>query len=125
MLSVCWTTFMDNSMRVWVNDGEILYENNNPPIIEDSIDAPFQSVTIHWDSSGLDVVYGANTICEDLDVSGFIPTAGDLFAFAARTGAASENVFLDNVYITTGPIPEPLTISLLAAGGVTLLRRKR
>ncbi|HNX27155.1 MAG TPA: hypothetical protein PKK48_07085 [Phycisphaerae bacterium] len=125
MLSVSWETFTYAvpSIRVLVNGEEIASEEDYLPIIEDSIDgASFQSVTIHWDSNGLDVTYGANTIYTDLDVSGFAPTEGDIFAFAARTGACYENVFLDNVSIIT--MPEPLTIGLLATCSLTLLQRK-
>ncbi|CAN5233328.1 hypothetical protein BH23VER1_BH23VER1_34910 [soil metagenome] len=46
-----------------------------------------------------------------------------VFAFGARTGGATEDVFIDNLSIST--IPEPGALALLALGALPFLRRRR
>ena len=60
------------------------------------------------------------TISETVTVS-----AGDYIVVAIDNGAAwgNDNTRIDSLVI--GLIPEPVTVSLLAAGGLALLRRKR
>jgi hypothetical protein len=74
-------------------------------------DTTFRRVEIHWDSAGLDVRYlndplnpGDDLIVvEDLELPGFQPLGGESFAFGARTGGAKQDVFLDNLVISTVP----------------------
>ncbi len=63
-----------------------------------------RTVVIHYDEQGLDVTYGGNVIGTNLPVPGFVPAPGNYFGFTARTGGATEDVFLDNVSVTTVPV---------------------
>jgi hypothetical protein len=40
---------------------------------------------------------------------GFVPDYGNRFGFSARTGGASEDVFIDNLSVTTVALPPPTT----------------
>ncbi|RYD75061.1 MAG: hypothetical protein EOP84_18875, partial [Verrucomicrobiaceae bacterium] len=72
-----------------------------------SFDNVFRTVEIHWDADdGLDVTFGGATICTDLPTPGFVPAAGNRFGFSARTGGSTEDVYLDDLLVTTTlPIP--------------------
>jgi hypothetical protein len=70
-------------------------------------------VVVNWDADGLDVTFGTTTICNNLAVPGLRPQIGDRFAFSARTGGATEDVFLDNLNFTTTPAT-PITRPNLA-----------
>jgi hypothetical protein len=70
-------------------------------------------VLIHLDENGLDMTFGATTVCNDLPVPGLRPVAGDRFAFSARTGSLTEDVYIDNINFTTTPTP-PITRPSLA-----------
>ncbi len=65
-------------------------------------------VVIDWNNGKLNMTYGATTICSNVSVPGLKPLAGDRFAFSARTGGVTEDVFLDNLNITTTP-QSPIT----------------
>jgi hypothetical protein len=93
------------------------------PVIQTSLDGSFTPVSIVWDGDGLDVIYGATTVFSNLAID-FSAESGAEFAFAARTGASTEFVFIDNVNITA--VPEPASAMLLGIGAaVTLLIRRR
>jgi hypothetical protein len=99
-LVIAWDTF-DNT--------------NDPPSIEVFADGvsvgnfpqtfPFnntdQVVAIHWDFNGLDITVGGVAICTNLQTSGFVPAAGNKFAFSARTGGATQDAYIDDLAITT------------------------
>ncbi len=127
MISVYWkTNYRPRSIDVYVKSGIVGQESAYPMIIGDSLDDPFQSVTIHLDANGLDVIYNGQTVFPDLDVFsffGYTPSAGDRFAFSATTDDASEDVFIDNLSITT--VPEPMTSSLFTAGCVAVFYQNR
>ena len=58
----------------------------------------------------------------DTSIVGF----GDLFGFFVNGASGAANgVLIDNLTITTTPIPEPASAALLAAGGALLLTRRR
>jgi hypothetical protein len=80
-------------------------------------DQTFRTVTLHWDSAnGLDLAYDGLTIFNDLPTPGFIPTVGCNFAFNAATGGLFQDVFIDDLNITTitTPVAPPVT------GGVVI-----
>ncbi len=117
MLSIGWDTY-DNggdpqSIEVFVNGVSAGNNTAVPPVIASSLSDPFQSVFINWDANGLDVTYGGTAIFTDLNVADFTPLSGAQFAFAARTGGSYEDVFIDNVNIST--VPEPAGATLIAA----------
>ncbi len=70
-------------------------------------------VIIHWEvNTGLDVKITASAanggglvdVMVDTPLPGFVPTVGNVFAFGARTGGATEDVFLDNLSVATVPV---------------------
>jgi hypothetical protein len=67
-------------------------------------------VTIHWEeNTGLDIkIKGSNgsmvDVMVDQPVPGFVPSAGNVFAWSARTGGLNMTVQLDNIVITTVPV---------------------
>ena len=73
-------------------------------------DGVLRHVIIHWETStGLDVkITGSGgtlvDVMVDQPVPGFVPSAGNVLAWSARTGGATETVQLDNVVLTTVPI---------------------
>ncbi|MBT3200132.1 MAG: PEP-CTERM sorting domain-containing protein [Phycisphaerales bacterium] len=86
------------------------------------------TMTLSWNpTSGASMVIergaGLETIFTNVAVPGFTGSDAYSFAFTARTGGATETLNLDNVNITT--VPEPATMSLLALGGLAMLRRRR
>ena len=68
-----------------------------------SFDSVYRSVSVHWDSGGLDVSYNGTAICTNLATPGYTPASGHTFAFSARTGSLSEGVYLDNLQVATTP----------------------
>ena len=59
------------------------------------------SVVLNWDGSGLDITYNGNVLANNLATPGFVPKAGDRFAFSARTGGATQNTYLDDLSFST------------------------
>lgn len=63
-------------------------------------------VIIHWDSNGLDLTYNGNALATNLPTPGFVPKAGNRFAFSGRTGGVSQNSYLDDLsFVTTTATP--------------------
>ncbi|MES2572897.1 MAG: CotH kinase family protein [Verrucomicrobiota bacterium] len=69
-----------------------------------SFDGAYRTVSLHWDSGGLDVTYNGVKICSDLPTPGFIPSPGNRFGFSARTGGSTEDVYLDDLLVATVPL---------------------
>lgn len=126
LLTIAWDTYGPNTgINVYLNgSSSALAHNAYSPIVEDNFNDPLTSASIVWDSeSGLDVVYNGQTIFSGLDVSGFSATEGDCFAFAARTGASYEDVFIDNLEVAT--VPEPVSALLLGMTSLLLIGWRR
>lgn len=129
VLSVGFVTYEGYTPKIVANYNGITVGSNTtyPPIlsVQSSSPAALVHATISWDGgSGLTMTYGGNTVFSNLAIPGFTPEAGAQFAFAARTGAASEDAWIDNVQIQT--VPEPSSLALVAAGcGAIALRRRR
>jgi len=66
-------------------------------------------VVLHWDSSGLDITYNGNVLANNRATPGFVPKAGDRFAFSARTGGATQNTSLDDLSFATSTATPILT----------------
>lgn len=124
MLSIGWDTYAGGGrgIEVFVN-GSSVSRSGVQPILQPDINQAFTRATITWDETGLDVIYNGASVFTDLDVSGFTASAGDRFAFAARTGAAYEDVFIDNVNVAT--IPEPAVVGLVTLFGGSILFVRR
>jgi hypothetical protein len=130
ILSVVWDTYNNgndpNSIEVFLNGVSIANSTTagKIPYIAGSIDiAGFRSVSINWENNLLDVSYGGQVIFNDISTGSFTPAVGDQFALFAGTGAATQDVFVDNMSITT--VPEASTLGLLLPSAVLLLRRRR
>ena len=71
----------------------------------------YTNVFIQLTTNGmLNVNYGTNVIYTNLVIPGFVPVAGR-FGLGARTGGDDENCWLDNLSITTTPLPYPTVLS--------------
>ncbi|HUF60822.1 MAG TPA: LamG-like jellyroll fold domain-containing protein, partial [Verrucomicrobiales bacterium] len=74
------------------------------------VDGEWHAVTIAWcanEGGGrITVLVDGNLLFENVPTPGFTPQAGDIFAFSARTGGATETLLLDNVRIQS-PLPAP------------------
>ncbi len=80
-------------------------------------DQTFRTVTLHWDAvNGLDLTYDGLAIFTDLPTPGFMPTVGCNFAINAATGGLMQDVFLDDLAITTVTTP----VTPVATGGVVI-----
>lgn len=126
LLTISWDTWGANSgINVYLNGSSTyLAHNAYSPVVEDNFNDPPTSASIVWDETGgLDVVYNGQTIFNNLDVSGFSASAGDRFGFAARTGAAYEDAFIDDLDITTVPEPASVMMLLVGTGVIGLIRR--
>jgi hypothetical protein len=64
-----------------------------------------RAVAIHWDYDGLDLSVNGASIFNNLALPGFIPAAGNKFAFSARCEASNTmDMFLDDVVLNTGQL---------------------
>ena len=65
-------------------------------------DETLRTVAIHWDFNGLSVTYDGVAIFTNLAVPGFVPLAGNKFAFSVRNEPSNTMVmWLDDVAMTT------------------------
>ena len=64
------------------------------------VDGQWHSVCIEWASGAVALSVDEVPLFTDLATPGFTPVASDIFAFAARTGGATETVLIDNISIT-------------------------
>jgi len=129
VLSVGWVNYWAGSKRIEVfqNGATVGSNTTYPPLtsVQSSIPGPTVPVALSWDQvSGLSLTYGGNNVFTNLATPGFTPAAGYKFAFAARTGADTQDAFIDNIQISTVPEPAALLLSALGCLGL-LLRRRR
>lgn len=78
-------------------------------------DPTFRTVVLHWDASGLDLTFDGLALFTNLPTPGFTPTVGGNFALNAATGGLMQDVFIDDLAITTVTSGPPL-----ATGGVVI-----
>ncbi len=128
VLSVGFMTYVGNTQQIITNYNGVTVGANAtyPPVVEirSSGAVPMRHVSISWDeTSGLSMIYGGNTVFSNLAIPGFTPEAGYRFAFAARTGADTEDAWIDNLQVQTVPEPSALVLSGLAALGGIWRRR--
>ena len=69
-----------------------------------AFDTTFRPVAIHWDYNGLDVTFNGTTIFTDLPTPGFVPAAGNKFAFSVRAESTGFDMLLDDVMLATAQI---------------------
>ncbi len=135
VLTVSWDTFDSGSddifgrVAVFLNGSEVAgMDNTVNNVVESTLDAPFQEVAISWSEiDGLFVDYAGTSVYAN-DAVNLTTEAGYRFAFVARTGGFDLDTFIDDVNLTTEPVPESASFGVLlalAAGGFTLMRRSR
>jgi hypothetical protein len=129
-LAVTFITWNNQYVGARVNTtglGSNIAPTNNVPIyIAPDISADkFRTVSVNYTTaSGLTVSYGGSTVYSNTAVSGFTPQSGYTFGLGARTGGSDEDLFIDNVNIST--IPEPGTLGMVVLGliGAGVLARR-
>ena len=89
-----------NGSTVATNNKDPYYNIKNPAPAED-----FLPLNFSYDSNGVDVTYFGESIFSNVVVAGYTPGVNDSFAFAARTGAAYENLFIDDITVNTTVAP--------------------
>jgi hypothetical protein len=141
MLSVVWDTYSGDdpkSIEVFLNGARIGNNTSIVPIVPNYwTTGDFKNVTIDWADNLLSVSYGGQSVFSGLSTGSFAPALNDTFAFNAVTGGSTQDVFLDNINISTVPtpavtvpetsaVPEASTsLGLLALGAGGLLTRRR
>jgi len=130
VLSISWHTYWlgDERLEVRMNGVTVASSTLVPPIIDFNDPAPssaFIPVSVSWGAEGLDLTYNNTPIFTNLAIPGFEPEAGYTFAFSARTGADSQNVFVDNLMIVAVPEPATLVLALLVGLAALIGLRRR
>ena len=93
------------------------YLATNFPARDFTYDQTFRTVTLRWDAvNGLDLTYDGIAIFTRLPTPGFIPTVGCNFALNAATGGLMQDVFIDDLAITTVTTP----VAPVATNGVVI-----
>ena len=128
VLTVSWITYWAGNPRIEARFNGVTVASSTlvRPIINfdnPASAAAFVPVNVSWDANGLDVTYNGTAIFTDLAINGFEPEAGYRFAFTARTGADSQNTFVDNLVVAT--VPEPSAVTLGVTGLAVALWRSR
>jgi CotH kinase protein/Lamin Tail Domain/Fn3 associated len=88
-------------------------------------DTNFRTLSIHWDYDGLDLTYGGQLVFADLPTPGFVPAAGNKFAFTASCVGGAQDTFVDELVLSTGPLSPfdtggPIITEFLAENGGSL-----
>jgi hypothetical protein len=91
----------EDGYNVAVNGVDVPNGFNNTNV---TVDGTTQHATIVWYSGAASLKIGDEIIFAGIPTPGFSPSASDIFAFAARTGGATEDLFIDNLSIQA-PIP--------------------
>ena len=93
------------------------YLATNFPSRDFTYDQTFRTVTLHWDAvNGLDLTYDGTAIFTRLPTPGFVPTVGCNFVLNAATGGLTQDVFIDDLLITTVTTP----VAPVATNGVVI-----
>lgn len=67
-----------------------------------AFDQTFRAVELRWDRiNGLSLTYDGVTVFSRLPTPGFVPGVGFNFAFNASTGGLTQDVFIDDLSVTT------------------------
>jgi hypothetical protein len=78
-----------------------------------SFDTTFRPLTVHWDGNGLDLTYTVAgspvVVCTNLPTPGYVPRPGHTFALSARTSVLSQDTLIDDLLVTTVPLPPVVT----------------
>ena len=151
MLSLVWD-FYNNGGGDYIgtggNGGVQLFKNgslvsgsnvNNPVTIASNLSGSFTRINLRYDEEvnggtftfntggtvGSDNLISGGTNLLAINNLGVNFAAGDKFAFSAAVGAASMDMFLDNVSIKSVPEPSAASLVILGAGAFLALKRRR
>ncbi len=111
-LTVEFHTFTNSTSGIGIHviwTGAIIATHLMP--VASLVTGTYTNVVIQLVTNGtLNVSYGTNVIYTNLVIPGFQPVAGR-FGLGARTGASTENCWLDNLSISTTPILHPIVLA--------------
>ena len=146
MLSLVWD-FYDNAptpdyvgVQLFKNGSLVSGSNvNNPVTIASNLSGSFTRINLRYDEEvnggtftfntggtvGSDNLISGGTSLLAINNLGVNFAAGDKFAFSAAVGAASMDMFLDNVSIQSVPEPSAASLLVLGLGSLIALRRTR
>lgn len=146
MLSLVWD-FYDNAptpdyvgVQLFKNGSLVSGSNvNNPVTIASNLSGSFTRINLRYDEEvnggtftfntggtvGSDNLISGGTNLLAINNLGVNFAAGDKFAFSAAVGAASMDMFLDNVSIKSVPEPSAASLVILGAGAFLALKRRR
>ena len=146
MLSLVWD-FYDNAptpdyvgVQLFKNGSLVSGSNvNNPVTIASNLSGSFTRINLRYDEEvnggtftfntggtvGSDNLLSGGTNLLAINNLGVNFAAGDKFAFSAAVGAASMDMFLDNVSIQSVPEPSAGALLVLGLGSLIALRRTR
>ena len=86
-----------------INGNIIAFASYNPSVQWGTNNTMGHYFEVDWNYfTGMTVRVDNNTIFSNISTAQFTPAAGDRFAWAARCGAISESVSLDNIIVMTG-----------------------
>ncbi|MDH4443705.1 MAG: PEP-CTERM sorting domain-containing protein [Akkermansiaceae bacterium] len=131
MLSVVWDTYSNGgsdpkSIELLLDGVRLANNTSTVPFVPNSFGASnYRNVTVNWANNLVSVYYGGNTVFSNVSTGSFAPVLGDTFAFSANTGGSTQDVFLDNISITTVPEPSALGLLGLGAAGMLMARRRK
>jgi hypothetical protein len=111
----------DRGIRTKVNGTNDFVQNFIPLADGATVAGP---VSLAWSpTDGMSMTFAGTPVFTNRAITGF--TGGDdyLFGFGARTGGATETVWIDNLNITS--VPEPTLVSFLGLGGLLAIVRRR
>lgn len=146
MLSLVWD-FYDNAptpdyvgVQLFKNGTEVSGSRVvNPVPVSFNLFANFTRINLRYDEEvnggtftfntggtvGSDNLISGGTNLLAINNLGVNFAAGDKFAFSAAVGAASMDMFLDNVSIKSVPEPSAASLVILGVGALLALKRKR
>jgi autotransporter-associated beta strand protein len=109
VLTLSFYTYLGDAPRIELSyNGSVVASNPFDPYYDTQSPAPasaFLPVNFSYDANGVDVTYFGTSIFSNVAVAGFTPGVNDSFAMQARTGAAYQNTFVDDISINTTVAP--------------------
>ena len=109
VLTLSFYNYTGDNRRIELSyNGSVVASNTFDPYYNLQSPAPasaFLPVNFSYDANGVDVTYFGTSIFSNVAVAGFTPGVNDSFAIQARTGAAYQNTFVDDIAINTTVAP--------------------
>jgi hypothetical protein len=111
----------DQGIRTKVNGTNDLVINL-APLVDGQTSAG--TVVFSWNpTDGMSMIVDGTPFFTNRAITGFTPGDDYVFGFGARTGGATETVWIDNLNITS--VPEPTLASLIGLGAFVAISRRR